>query len=342
MVVIVLLVANMVLRLIIGISLFISARRNNLINLYWLSALFLISFISQLFSPAFSGSPLASLPISIFIQNGAIIPGGFLIIAFIHSTFYVNKPSPVLEMTALHIMLSAIGLYGIIISPSPDKISRLTASLSVSLIVIWSWHFIISRNAYNAVATDASVGDWIKTRYKRMIAYTILTVISNAAISILWVVSAGNVNSALGGLLGLIALAATIVAVILQFLVWGAPESTLALHQRRRKDEETQQTASTIMQAVSAAISANSEISPMVAAYTLRTAIANFNGVGDSGDIEAQALKMGFDDWRKLLGSPEFEKMIAPLATRRNAAEALQGARQALLDRQSLFTMRAK
>lgn len=338
----VLLAISTLLRLIIGVTLFASARRNRLPNLYWLSAVFIISFISQLFSPSFPGNPLGALSISFLIQNGAIFPGGLFIIAFIHTTFYANKPSPVWEITALHFVLSALGLYGLIVSPSANQVSSLSAALSLSLVAIWGWHFIIARNSYLAIATDSSVSAWIKTRYRLMISYSIALAVGNASVSILWIFGSGNLNSALGGTLGLVSLAAAIIGVALQFLVWGLPEAALVGKSKRRQEEAAQQETSTIMQALSAAIAANSDIQPMIASYTLRTAIGSFFKLDDSNHIEPHALQMGFDDWTRLLDSAEFQGAFAPLMSRKMASEAISGAKQALLNRQSLFTMRAK
>jgi hypothetical protein len=329
------------LRLVIGVQLLFNANRNNLPNLYWLSALFLVNFISLLFLPTQS-NPLGWLSLGLWIGNGYALLTGLALIAFIRTTFYVNRPSPHRWFIGIHLAISAIAFYGITVSESYANPNPLVAGFYISATILWAWHAVISYQALVVIQGDENVEDWVKGRYQWMIGYAVIAAVGSL-INAIRVALTGNFPS-LVAILGLPALLANIFTVIPQFLVWSMPEGFrkwLNRNQQVHAEEQIHQRALSILNIIGSAMSDGTGITKLISIYSIRKIIGVGLNVEDQGKIEAHAITLGYDAWLKLIENPELYILIKN-STASNPRSAIEKAKQALIENQSLFTMQAR
>ena len=223
--VVILLYALILLRVWIGVALFNSARKNKLSNLYWLVLMFGVTIIAVAFA-AVVGNPLGDLPvISLWMFVGFPALFSWVLVFFVHTTFYTGKKSPIAWMLGAYAVLALASLYGVVVSTSNFDQSPWTSAFNLTQMLLWGWHGWAAWQAYQGVSRERAVEDWVKARYWMMVAYSVVLVLAAAA-SIVRVVGAGGSSaSALGNAMSLVSLVGQILSVGLQFLVWVMPES---------------------------------------------------------------------------------------------------------------------
>lgn len=340
----VLLFALILLRLLIGVQLFFSARRNRLPNLYWLSAVFILNFIGLLFAPT-EGNPLAALPFAMWMFNGFVLFAGLTLINFIHTTFYANQASPRRWFLGAHLLLCVIGFYGLTISQSSFNVSGLVASFSVSNSMLWVWHTYAAYQAYRSIAANGAVEDWVKARYRLMIGFAVIIVIATTSNTLRTAFTGGGVNLALGNLFAIVTLISNLASVTLQFLVWVMPEAFrqwLNRDQKLHDEERTSKRALAILQMLGTAMSTGTGLNEMLAMFALRAAVAKTIQSEDSVRIEAHMAALGYEEWRALLETPHLRQLCVNAAANVTVDNVLANAQKALTDKQSLFTMQAR
>src|SRR5262245_30413913 len=106
----ILLVVLTVARLWIGVQLYLTARKSNLKNLYWLAAVFVLAAYS-LFTPT-TESPLANYG----VFHLGFIAGHFCLAMFIHTTFYRDRKSPVWIVLGLVVLAFIVDIYALLVN----------------------------------------------------------------------------------------------------------------------------------------------------------------------------------------------------------------------------------
>jgi len=196
-------------RIIIAVRLFQVAART-VKSLYWLGGAFVINtvyyiFLLNLFN---SISALKFWPITIGLTIAQL-----LIVLFIHHTFYSGQKSPYLIFFGITLATGFTDMGLRIVNP--DSFWFL---ISVATSINWGWHAVIAYKAYHQVAEEDYVEDWVKARYKLMIAYCACLATTGLGFFVRWF---PHLSQIIQSLVGLFALA----GVIIQFLVWVMPEN---------------------------------------------------------------------------------------------------------------------
>jgi hypothetical protein len=200
-----------VARWVIAIQLTRVALRQKLPNLLWLAVFFYITGTGDIF---FSLSALTGVlwPFTLSVGLGEV-----LLVMFIHTTFYQGRKSPYLIF-----MVIALGF--------------LVANTFFALFAYWSpfnwiWLIVVGYQAYKRVVANPMVEDWIKVRYKLVIAYSLVTLFPSIY-TILWVVALfvpslmALVFSPIGGVVALVVnVVSSTIGVVLAYLAWIMPES---------------------------------------------------------------------------------------------------------------------
>ncbi len=196
-----------VARIVIGVSLTRAASRQNVRNLFLLAAVFYIYALSNVFYTQ-------TLYNAFLFTGGAMLAQVFQVL-FINQTFYRDRPSPWKIFMAIT-LLAGLGILWFNMSKSTERNS--IALVSIVIACNWLWHTVIAGQAYRAAAPDRTVEDWIKTRYRLMIAYCSISVLAGA----LGVIVALQEMPAMAIQIpiGLISIG----SIVLQYLVWVMPE----------------------------------------------------------------------------------------------------------------------
>ncbi len=332
-------------RLVIGVQLLITARRSHLPNLYWLGALFLVNFAAVSFVPL-PDNPLGSLPVSLWIFNGYTLVSGLILIMFLHTTFYSSTRSPALWFVSIHLLLSAVGIYGLSQTQPNATLNPWAAGLNLATAVLWTWHTVVAYQSFRSIAADEAVEDWVKARYQMMIAFAVCAIITavTAASANQLVYGSDTILVDLGNLLILISLLGSLATVVLQFLVWVMPagfRNWLNRNQQARTQERIRQQALVVLDILGSALCQDSGMTKMIAIYALRKIIGQYLNSEDAAQIELRAIEMGFEEWMALLNDPELYILIKDSGVR-SPYQVIENARQVLIEKQSLFTMRAR
>ncbi len=312
------------LRLAVAVPLLITARRNQLTNLYWLSA----EFFGLVIAVPFAANGALNNP---WIFWTFISFSEIALIIFIHRTFHRGRASPMPVMMLLAIAGLAGGLYG----NAVGNFALSAWSVYPNAIWIWGWHTIVAYRDFKNISGERSTEDWVKARYQLMITYAILDCLS-----------------AVGGMLATTGLVTSISSVfivvglnfasaIVQILVWVMPagfRSWLNRNQEQRLEAE----ARSILSALSAAMAKGTGFTEIICAFVIRSVIAKRIGVEDPQAINKHIQTMGYREWALLLDSPDLRKSIASHAgPDKDENKALKNVKQALIEGQSLFTLRA-
>ena len=195
----------LLVRIVVAVRLFQLAARK-VRSLYWLGAAFLAN------AAYYALGLLIEDPVpQHFVYTIGLACAQLLVVMFIHTTFYQGKKSPFQIFLGLTIVAAIV-----------DIVSGIWAGPVVSLVSLmvtanWGWHAVIAYQAYQQVAGEKYVEDWVKVRYKLMIAYCALLAMTGLML-VGYLVQ--DVMVQVQSLLGLFALA----GVVLQFLVWVMPE----------------------------------------------------------------------------------------------------------------------
>lgn len=324
---VILLVVLTLARLWIALQLFLTARKSHLNNLYWLFGLFALA-VYNLFTPV-TNSPLANSPLFHF----GFLAGHFCLAMFIHTTFYRNRKSPIYFVGGLIVLAILVDIYAFSTN-KPDLVGMMT---TVGL-VNWVWHFFVARSAYQNIAADQSVEKWVKSRYQLMIAYVVMMFLGTIQV----VISNSPLASSTPAIVVPITLFIVIVSVILQFLVWVMPEAFrmwLNRAEQVRPAHEEQHPRS-VLDVFGDAMTTGTGLKTMVCFYAIRSAIGKEIGTEDSDVIRTRIKTMAYQDWEDILQSTELHRILVNGgADKADADQAVENARQALVDKQSLLTL---
>ncbi|MCZ2123561.1 MAG: hypothetical protein LC108_14990 [Anaerolineales bacterium] len=345
MAIIILLLILISLRLIIGARLFASARQNNLPNLNWLGAYFILFSIGALFAPI-QNNPLGNLPISLYFLIGV---GTLLtqpvIIAFNHTTFYQGRESPALWFLIIFIITGITTVYGVYVSESNFNQSIWVSAYVPTQLLVWGWHGWAAYQAFKGLEQETAVEDWIKSRYRLIVWYIAFLMISVVASLIRVLFAGGSATNALGGIMAVITLLMQIASVALQFLVWIMPENFrqwLNRDQAKHSEEQVREQAQAILNILGETITEGAGLSKMMALIYIRKVISMQINSAEATQVEARAASMGFAEWTETLNHPELYTLIKSSGSNVNTYDALNRAKQVLIEKQSLFTMKAK
>lgn len=331
------------LRIIIGLRLVATALKNRLPNLMWLSVSMFVTVIILLFA-AVEGNPLATQPYSLWVSTLGSIVGQAALIVFNQLTFYKDRKSPVLWIWAIFGVLSAITLYGVTVSESSFKTSIWVAASSPCTVIIWGWHGLLAYRALSQIASEITVEDWVKSRYRLIVVYSIVLSIGGMATIVRNFFAGGSVQSPLGSAMGTVTGATQILSVILLFLVWAMPEAFrqwLNRNYQKRLDNKVYQQALAIMEILGTSMSRGTTLPKTLALVGIRKTIGKEINTEDSKKIEAHVVGLGYDDWSHFLNKPDLHIFIKEVANA-NPQLVLENARNALIENQSLFTVQAK
>lgn len=321
----ILLIVLTLARLWIGLQLFLTARKSHLDNLYWLSGVFVLAFYSIFSSGA--SSPLENP----WIFNLLFMAGHFCLAMFIHTTFYRGRKSPI----GIVLGLFAIAVFPIIYFLSINNANMATLVAGVSL-VNWIWHLLVARSAYIAIAEDPSVEKWIKTRYRLMMVYVVLIILSSIQTILL------STGLAIPRFIVAFSILLVITSIVLQFLVWVMPKPfRLWLNRTQQPIRVTEgQQPRSVLDVFGSAMSTGTGLNSIACFYAIRSAIGKQIGTEDSDVIRNYIQEMTYRDWEALLQNTELRRiLINGGADKVVVGEAINNARQALIEKQSLLTL---
>ena len=188
-----------VVRTLIALQLLRASRDKGLLNLRWLALHFAFTCLGDI--------ALTFLASRWMFALGQAL-GEMALVTFIHQTFYNDRKSPYrifLSIAAIYAVLGMVIGLNKPMPPSPTPINPFD----------WGWLIVVSYQAYRHIRMDKNVEDWIKWRYRLMIAYAAFLLISpiNTTVNFL---SPGLLPSSAW---------TQVVAGAVQYLVWVMPET---------------------------------------------------------------------------------------------------------------------
>jgi hypothetical protein len=200
-----LLVILILARLVIAVQLTRLAYRQALHNLLWLAAFFFLTSAGDL-----------ALLFNLFWLFGLCVGAGEIVmVMFIHQTFYRDRKSPYLIFLTIAIFFAVVDF----------KISLAATKLLAFNPCNWVWLIVIGYQSYKLISADKSVEDWIKARYKLVIAYSFLALVT-PLLTVLGIASHffPFVTTVLDSLaMGFFVLGSLIAFVVLEYLAWVMP-----------------------------------------------------------------------------------------------------------------------
>lgn len=204
-------------RLIIAIQLTRVGRRQKLPNLFWLAAFFYITGFGDVFITL---SPVTNLMWPFFLAVGL---GEVALVMFIHKTFYQDRKSPYLFFMVIALAILAYDMYSLFAFPESTFLPHYNP-------FNWLWLIVVGSQAYKRIATDRAVEDWVKARYKLIIAYSLAALVA-PLYSILVVIAMFSPAFAASFFVPTIQLVAQVgilifvtIGIVLEYLAWVMPE----------------------------------------------------------------------------------------------------------------------
>jgi uncharacterized membrane protein (DUF485 family) len=146
-------------RWIIAIQLTRVALRQKLPNLLWLAAFFYVTGTGDIFMTL---SPLTNL---LWPFNLAVGLGEVALVMFIQKTFYRDRKSPWLIFMVIALALLVADMVYATFLPYYSPFN-------------WIWLIWVGYKAYKQIAADRAVEDWVKVRYKLVIAYSLAALVA--------------------------------------------------------------------------------------------------------------------------------------------------------------------
>jgi hypothetical protein len=325
----VVLVIISLLRLAVAIPLLLTARQHHLTNLYWLSA----EFFGLVIAVPFSAAGTLSLP---WIFWTFISLSEIALIMFIHTTFHRRRASPMPVIMGL----ALAGLMGGVYGNATNNFILSAWSVYPIAILIWGWHSLVAYRDYRNVAQEPAAEEWVKARYQLMITYAILDCLSAIGGTLI------TTELMVAPLGALIVVGINFASVIVQILVWVMPERFrlwLNRHQPARAAELVDKEAITILGLLSAAMSHGTGLTFLLCGWAIRALIGKQIGTEDSHAINQYVLAMNYQAWASLLEQPDLRGYLqSRVSSAGNINQAIENAKQALIEKQSLFTLMAK
>jgi hypothetical protein len=205
-----------VIRLVIGITLVRVAMANpQLKNIRWLAGFYLAMVISNSLSLSFLTNTVSGTALRTGVMAVALLP----LAAFIYQTFYPGKRLTGWIFIGVPVLL-ALGCIFFSVKALDGEKSTLMAAYSFAgmiPLILWAWHVWPSVRSYSKVRNEPMVEDWVKWRYKAMMAYSglqLFAVFTNFL----------GVNPAMLSIIVPLGSVISLVSITLQYLVWVAPE----------------------------------------------------------------------------------------------------------------------
>ncbi len=211
-----------VLRLWIGMRLVATAHDTGANSLNWLGVAFFISAVSMPFA-TLEGNVLGATPASLWLFEGIFILTDFAVILFINATFYQGRKSPVHWFLGLTFIGMVATLYGVAVSPSLALQNPWVASGQAVTCVIWAWQGWAGYRAWQSVAKERTVEDWVKARYQLVVWYSNFQIVASLVNVLRMLFALGSPMLSNG--MGLISLVTSISNVLVAYLAWAAPPS---------------------------------------------------------------------------------------------------------------------
>lgn len=175
-----------VLRLLIALPLLAVARRNRLTNLYWLLGQFAALVIAVPFADV-------GLLRNAWIFWTFISLSEIALIMFVHTTFARGRRSPMPVLMTL----AVLGLVGGIAGNLMGNFEFSAWAVYPNAVLIWGWHLWEAHVAYKSISSDRFTDDWVKARYRLMIAYSgfdfFAAILGTASTTGLWVYAPGSI-----------------------------------------------------------------------------------------------------------------------------------------------------
>ncbi len=333
-------------RLVTALVLLRLSVQKNLPNLRWLALGFLTTVIDL---------PFAAAPYVPFVDKAISYITYFCFAMFVVRTFYQGKRSPFVPFwvvftifyipmfwLASQFMFEATGVafpQNIFVA-MPDNLpmrlfERIDSIIYGTLhISVWLWHAIAGFQASKIIAADGNVENWVKGRYRLIVIYSCLQALVGVTM-----ISRPFVPS--------IAIVLTLLLVILtttmQFLVWVMPEwFRLWLNREQRIKSVDGQQPLSVLDVFGFAMTDGTNLKSMTCFYAIRATVAKKIHSEDSDAIRAHINAMSYREWDVILNQAELRRiLINGGADQPTADKAIEKARQALVEKQSLLTFKA-
>lgn len=336
-------------RLITGVVLLRLAAQKNLPNLRWLAFGFLVTVIDI---------PFVAQPYVPYIDKAISYIAYLCFAFFITRTFYQNKRSPFVPFWIVFTLLYAvmfvitnrfmtevtgIGFPQHIFLAQPDTSTMglyetIDAVIyGVLQIAIWLWHAIAAFHASQQIVNDQNVEKWVKSRYKLIVAYSIL----QSLIGIALIIRSLTTSPIILVFSALLVLATT----TMQFLVWVMPEPFrlwLNREQQARPAQNEQTTPLSILDVLGAAMMNGTNLKNIACLYAIRTTVEKRSGIEDSAALREYIKTMPYNEWEAVFQHSELRRILTNSGADHATAEhAIANAQKALIEKQSLLTFSA-
>lgn len=317
-----------ILRLLVAIPLFATARRNHLNNLYWLSA----QFLCLVFALPFAAAGTLNNP---WIFWTLISLSEIALAMFVHTTFYRGRKSPM----PVFMTLVVVGLFGGIYGNIIGNFELSGWLVYPNAVLIWGWHFVEAYRASASIAQDVSTERWVKSRYLLMVIYSLVdcggAVLGTLLTTGVWASNFGSV----------IVVLINFTSVIIQILTWVMPEPFrlwLNREQQARPAEQEQRPLS-ILDTFGTAMTADTGLRSMICLYAIRATVARRIRSEDSAAVQKYLDEMTYYEWEATLQHSELRHtLIKGGVDQATADRAIENACLALIEKQSLFTLGAR
>ena len=208
-------------RFIIAVQLTQVGRRQKLPNLLWLAAFFYITGIGDIFITL---SPTTNLLWPFFLAVGL---GEVMLVMFIHKTFYQDRKSPYLIFMVIALGILVVDMVLLRVNPEQTYLPHYNP-------FNWLWLIWVGYQVYKKVANNPAVEDWVKARYRLIIAYSLAALVAPlySITSLIPYISqdfgAWFYTGTTGPIIQLVAqvgiLAFVTIGIVLEYLAWVMPE----------------------------------------------------------------------------------------------------------------------
>jgi hypothetical protein len=205
-------------------------------------------------------------------------------------------------------------------------------------IAIWLWHAVAGFQTSKAISGDAHVEDWIKSRYTMIVTYSALQSLVGV-VMIMRPFASSTITIIIASAL------LVVVTTVMQYFVWVMPagfRQWLNRNQGAREKEQIHEKASLILNILGTAMSDGTGLSKMLAIYSLRQIIGTKINTKNTEQIELHAASMPYIQWLAILKDPDLYILLKNSGPNIDARQILKKAENALIEKQSLFTMQAK
>jgi hypothetical protein len=312
----------------VALPLYFTARRNKLVNLYWLTAHFFSLVIAIPFAAV--GTIDNRWIFWTFISISEIA-----LIFFIHTTFYRGRSSAL----PFFLVLAIIGLFGGLYGTYINNFELSAWFVYPNAVLIWGWHLIEAFRAYDNIEEDKSTEDWVKSRYSLMITYSVFDLIS----AFLGVLTTTNLIT--GTALALVTVALNFASSITQIFTWVMPEwfrRWLNRNQKYSSQMESNTQTRLILEVIGSAMVTGSTLNRILCLFAIRTTVGKMLGTEDNVLIERRVRVMDYKDWIEVLSHPELQQLLLKNGSPSDVLTAIEKAKRVLTDKQSLLTLSAQ